>query len=34
MVCVETGNVNLHAVRLAPGASHTMTATIDVVAVP
>jgi len=33
MVCVETGNVNVHAVTLAPGASHTMTATIDVAAV-
>ena len=34
MVCVETGNVNVHAVRLAPGASHTMTATLDVATVP
>lgn len=31
MVCVETGNVNAHAVTLAPGARHTMTATIEVV---
>ena len=31
MVCVETGNVNVHAVTLAPGARHTMSATIDVV---
>ena len=30
MVCVETGNVNVHAVTLAPGARRTMTATIDV----
>ena len=30
MVCVETCNVNVHAVPLAPGARHTMTATIDV----
>ena len=34
MVCVETANVNVHAVTLAPGAEHSMTATIDVVAVP
>ena len=32
MVCVETCNVNAHAVRLAPGATHTMTGTIEVVA--
>ena len=32
MVCVETGNVNVHAVTLAAGARHTMTATIDVTA--
>lgn len=32
MVCVETGNVNVHAVTLAPGARHAMTAAIDVVA--
>ena len=32
MVCVETCNVNAHAVRLAPGATHTMTATIQVIA--
>ena len=32
MVCVETCNVNVHAVTLAPGARHTMTATIDVAA--
>jgi glucose-6-phosphate 1-epimerase len=31
MVCVETGNVNVHAVTLAPGASHAMTAAIEVV---
>jgi glucose-6-phosphate 1-epimerase len=30
MVCVETCNVNVHARTLAPGESHTMTATIDV----
>jgi D-hexose-6-phosphate mutarotase len=30
MVCVETGNVNAHAVTLAPGATHTLTATIEV----
>jgi glucose-6-phosphate 1-epimerase len=30
MVCVETCNVNAHAVTLAPGARHTMTATIEV----
>jgi glucose-6-phosphate 1-epimerase len=34
MVCVETGNVNVHAVTLAPGARHTMTAAIDVAALP
>ena len=34
MVCVEPGNVNVHAVPLAPGARHTMTATIDVEAIP
>jgi glucose-6-phosphate 1-epimerase len=33
MVCVETGNVNVHAVTLAAGASHTMTAAIDVAAI-
>jgi glucose-6-phosphate 1-epimerase len=32
MVCVETCNVNLHAVALAPGATHAMTATIEVTA--
>jgi glucose-6-phosphate 1-epimerase len=32
MVCVETANVNVHAITLAPGARHTMTATLDVVA--
>lgn len=32
MVCVETCNVNVHAVTLAPGARHTMTATIAVLA--
>jgi glucose-6-phosphate 1-epimerase len=32
MVCVETSNVNVHAVTLAPGGHHTMTATIDVAA--
>ena len=31
MVCVETGNVNVHAVTLAPGARHAMTAAIEVV---
>jgi glucose-6-phosphate 1-epimerase len=31
MVCVETCNVNVHAVTLAAGARHTMTATIEVV---
>jgi D-hexose-6-phosphate mutarotase len=30
MVCVETCAVNVHAVTLAPGARHTLTATIDV----
>jgi D-hexose-6-phosphate mutarotase len=30
MVCVETGNVNAHAVTLAAGATHTLTATIEV----
>jgi glucose-6-phosphate 1-epimerase len=30
MVCVETCNVNIHARKLAPGASHTMTAMIEV----
>jgi glucose-6-phosphate 1-epimerase len=30
MVCVETCNVGADAVTLAPGASHTMTATITV----
>lgn len=30
MVCVETCNVNVHARTLAPGASHTMTAIIEV----
>jgi glucose-6-phosphate 1-epimerase len=30
MVCVETCNVNVHAVTLAPGARHVLTATIDV----
>jgi len=29
MACIETCNVNKHAVSLAPGASHTMTATIS-----
>jgi glucose-6-phosphate 1-epimerase len=32
MVCVETCNVNVHAVTLASGARHTMTATIAVLA--
>jgi glucose-6-phosphate 1-epimerase len=32
MVCVETCNVNVHARTLAPGASHTMTAIIEVLA--
>jgi glucose-6-phosphate 1-epimerase len=31
MVCVETGNVNVHAVTLAPGGRHVMNAMIDVV---
>jgi glucose-6-phosphate 1-epimerase len=30
MVCVETGNVTVHAVTLAPGERHVMTASIDV----
>lgn len=30
MVCVETGNVNVHAVTLGPGGRHVMRATIDV----
>jgi glucose-6-phosphate 1-epimerase len=30
MVCVETCNVNVHAVTLAPGARHALAATIDV----
>jgi D-hexose-6-phosphate mutarotase len=30
MVCVETCNVNVHARTLPPGASHTMTAIIEV----
>lgn len=30
MVCVETGNVNVHRRTLAPGGTHTMTATIEV----
>jgi glucose-6-phosphate 1-epimerase len=30
MVCVETCNVNVHAVRLPAGGRHTMTATIEV----
>lgn len=30
MVCVETGNVNVHARTLGAGESHTMTASIDV----
>jgi D-hexose-6-phosphate mutarotase len=30
MLCVETANVNVHAVTLAPDSSHTMTATIEV----
>jgi D-hexose-6-phosphate mutarotase len=30
MVCVETGNVDVHAVTLGPGGRHAMTATIDV----
>ena len=32
MVCVETGNVNAHAVTLPAGGRHTLTATIDVAA--
>jgi D-hexose-6-phosphate mutarotase len=31
MVCVETGNVDVHAVTLAPGERHVMNAMIDVV---
>jgi glucose-6-phosphate 1-epimerase len=30
MLCVETCNVNVHARTLAPGASHTMTAIVEV----
>jgi glucose-6-phosphate 1-epimerase len=30
MVCVETANVGSATVRLDPGATHTMTATISV----
>jgi glucose-6-phosphate 1-epimerase len=30
MVCVETANVHVHAVTLAPGAQHTLTAAIAV----
>jgi glucose-6-phosphate 1-epimerase len=32
MVCVETCNVNAHAVKLAAGGRHTMTASIEVAA--
>jgi glucose-6-phosphate 1-epimerase len=32
MVCVETCNVNEHALTLAPGARHTMTTTLEVAA--
>jgi glucose-6-phosphate 1-epimerase len=32
MVCVETANVNVHGVTLAPGGRHTLTATIEVAA--
>jgi glucose-6-phosphate 1-epimerase len=32
MVCVETANVNAHAVTLAPGGRHTLTATIGIAA--
>lgn len=32
MVCVETANVNAHAITLAPGARHTIQATIEAVA--
>ena len=32
MVCIETANVNVHAITLAPGARHTLSATIEVVA--
>jgi glucose-6-phosphate 1-epimerase len=32
MVCVETANVNVHAVTLAPGGRHTLTATIEIAA--
>jgi hypothetical protein len=31
MVCIETANVDVHAVTLAPGARHAMTQAIDVV---
>ncbi|HZT88421.1 MAG TPA: D-hexose-6-phosphate mutarotase [Stellaceae bacterium] len=34
MICVETGNVADNAVRLAPGATHTMTTTIEVGGIP
>jgi glucose-6-phosphate 1-epimerase len=30
MICVETGNVNVHAQRLEPGRSHAMAAIIEV----
>ena len=30
MVCVETANVGEHALTLAPGATHVMTATLCV----
>ena len=29
MVCIETCNVNVHAVNLAAGASHTMKAIVS-----
>jgi glucose-6-phosphate 1-epimerase len=29
MVCIETANVGPHAIKLSPGESHTMTATIS-----
>ena len=34
MVCVETANAGDDSVTLAPGASHVMTATLEVLASP
>lgn len=34
MICVETGNVNAHAVTLPPGGRHTMMASIEADALP